>query len=198
MTTLTRRLQPSATDRAFRAVVADAGKDVRALVSLLVAGDLTPAEWHDQMLEALAQAHAEAGYRGRVRAGDTAPFERDDIRFGQLVAQEEQRFLDGFRRDLEAGRYADSPDAIGRRADLYVQRLYGTANEALALTVGGDGERWHWVRGKDDSCRSCIRLEENSPYNGLPPTLPRMGRTECLSACGCRAFSDSGLETFAP
>lgn len=195
-----RRLQPSATDRAFRTVVAEAGQDVRALVDLLTAGELSPAEWHDQMLATLAEAHAEAGYRGRVRAGDTAPYDRDDQRFGWLVAQEEARYLDGFRRALEAGRYESEAGtneaAILRRANLYVQRLYGTANEALALVA--EGERWHWERGKEDSCRSCIRLEENSPYIGLPPTLPRMGKTECLNACGCRCFTDSGLETFVP
>lgn len=198
--TLQRRLRPSATDTAFRSLVAEAGKDVRALVDALTAGDLTPAEWHDQMLETLAGAHAEAGYRGRLRAGDTAPYDRDDVRFGQLVAWEEQPYLDGFRRDLESGKYAEGDAgrlAITRRALMYVNRLYGTANEAVVL-VAGDEELWHWRRGKTDSCSACVRLEENSPYRGHPPTTPRSGATPCLSSCGCTCTSSSGLETFAP
>lgn len=200
--TLTRRLRPSSTDRAFRTLVGEAEQDLGALVSALAQGDLSAAEWHDQVLEVLVHAHAEAGYRGRLRAGDEAAFDRDDVRFGQLVVQEEMQFLDGFRRDLETGRYTGEDGsldaaAVGRRANLYAARLYGTANEALAL-VAGDEEVWVWKTAPGETCSGCVRLEENSPYRGMPPTLPKMCRTPCLSNCKCACYSESGLETFAP
>lgn len=197
---LQRRLRPSATDTAFRSLVAEARQDVRALATALVSGDLTPAQWSDQMLETLVQAHAEAGYRGRLRAGDLAPYDRDDLRFGQLVAQEQMAWLWKFQRDLEGGRYGTGePDAaaIQRRAQLYVTRLYGTANEALAL-VAGDDEEWVWSLGVGDTCSGCIRLAQNSPYRGRPPTMPKMGQTPCLANCLCSCQASSGLETFAP
>lgn len=197
---LTRRLRPSSTGTAFRQLIAEAGQDVRALVASLVAGDLTPAEWSDQMLESLASAHAEAGYRGRLRAGDHAAYDRDDVRFGQLVAQEEMQYLWRFAREIEAGRYGTEEvdaAAVLRRAMLYVARLYGTANEALVL-VAGDDETWIWELGAGDTCAGCVRLAQNSPYRGRPPTMPKMGQTPCLSNCLCRAFTTSGLEAFQP
>lgn len=199
--TLDRRLQLKPTDTAFRTLVAATEGRVRALVDRLVAGDLDTAAWQDRMLETLAEAHAQAGYRGRLRAGDTAPYDRDDTRFGALVADEEARFLWRFRRDIEGGRYgADEPEteAIARRALFYVSRLYGTANEALALTA--DEPIW-WRLGEPESshCRSCPRLAENSPYPpGQLPTVPRGNQTTCKQNCLCWLETASGLIGFTP
>lgn len=196
---LQRRLLPGTTTQAFRAVVADAESDVRALVGRLTAGELSPDAWQAAMTETLAQAHAEAAYRGRVRAGDHAPFERDDERFGYLVAQEEQQYLWRFRQDIEAGRYGvEEPDtaAIVRRVLLYTQRLYGTANEALALTAD-DEDVWHW-EAEPDPCPDCSRLAAHSPYRGMPPTMPGQCETKCLVNCRCVVYSTSGLRGFEP
>jgi hypothetical protein len=198
---LERRLRP-ATAAPFRQLLADVGADLRETTASMASGQIGVEEWGGIVLETLAHGHAQAAYLGRVRAGDGAPFDQDDERFGALVAQEEQPFLQGFAADLAAGRYQGEDGgfdhaAAGKRLALYVARLHGTANEALALTAG-DEEAWTWTRGKKDSCASCVTLEANSPYSGLPPTLPRMGQTECLSNCGCRCVSSSGLETFSP
>src|SRR5438552_3594131 len=135
---LERRLRPT-TAAPFRALLADVGGDVRETTAALAGGKIGVDEWHGIVLETLAEAHAQAGYLGRVRAGDTAPFDADDARFGQLVAQEEMPFLDGFRDDIAAGRYTGEEGTLDagqveRRAQMYVARLYGTANEALGLT----------------------------------------------------------------
>jgi len=198
--TLQRRLQPSGSDRSFGALVAQTGAQVRALVDRLAAGDLHTFAWQEAMLETLAAAHAQAGYRGRVRAGDTAPFDRDDERFGYLAAQEESAYLWSFRQDIENGRYGveePNTDAIHRRAALYVARIAGTANEALVLTAG-DEEVWTWRTDPGENCPDCLRLEAHSPYRGTPPTTPRRGDTACLGHCHCRLQSSRGVETFAP
>lgn len=192
---------PPPSDAAFRRLVHRADRELRGHVAALATGDLTPEEWHGRMLATLAEAHAQAGYQGRLRAGDTAPFDADDRRFGQLVAQEELSFLDAFRRDLEGGRYMGEDGALDeaavvRRTEMYAARLHGTANEALALVAD---EEIAWVLGDTDHCRSCLRLAENSPYRaGMLPTVPRGGRTICLVACGCRIETASGLVGFAP
>jgi hypothetical protein len=200
--THTRRLRPSVTDAAFHRFVGEVQGDVRETIEHLARGRIRVEEWADIMLDTLAEAHAQAGYLGRQRAGDRAPFDQDDTRFGQLVAQEEWPYLSGFAHDIATGRYTGEDGLlemadVQRRANLYVARTYGTANEALALTAGGD-EVWHWKRGKHDSCSACVRLEENSPYQGPPPTLPRMNQTPCLQNCGCVAYTASGLHGFAP
>jgi hypothetical protein len=158
-------------------------------------------EWHTATLDALARHHADAGYHGRVRAGDTAPVDADDRAFGRLVAQEEMPFLDAFRRDVEGGRYTREDgildrEAIARRASMYAARLYGTANEALVLVAD---EAIEWRLGETDHCRSCLRLAANSPYPaGTLPTVPRGGKTECVTNCGCEIRTASGLAGFAP
>lgn len=196
--TLQRRLQPSSTTQAFRTLVAQASADVRALVGRLVDGDLTPFEWADAMQETLAVAHAQAGYRGRLRAGDTAPYDRDDTRFGALVAQEEARFLWRFRGDIERGRYGvDEPneEAIARRAAMYTAKLWATANEAWALTL--DEPLWWRLGDAEENCRGCVRLAEHSPY--APGTLnvwPKSGATECLLGCHCWIETRGGERGF--
>lgn len=200
MVALTRRLRP-ATAAPFRQLIADAGQDIRETTAALAAGKIGPDEWHGILLETLAEAHAQAGYLGRLRAGDRAPFDEDDSRFGMLVAQEEMPFLDGFRDELAAGRYRDEDGALDagkmeRRAQLYVQRLMGTANEALAL-VAGDREEWIW-EAEPDPCPDCARLAAHSPYPGAPPTMPGECATRCLTNCRCIAYTASGLRGFAP
>lgn len=199
--TLQRRLRQPVTDAAFARFVADASADVREIVKSLASGKISVPEWGGVMLDALAEAHAQAAFLGRQRAGDLAPFDRDDQRFGQLVAQEEWPFLQGFERDLMAGRYTSAEGgldvaAVGRRANLYVARTWGTANEALALTA--DEPIW-WRLGDADHCRSCVALADGSPYRpGALPTVPRGGKTECLVSCACSLVTASGLRGFAP
>jgi hypothetical protein len=197
---LQRRLQPSATDTAFRVFVSDVSRGIRYLVDRLTEGDLTPAEWEQRMLEQLTAAHAQAGYRGRLRAGDTAPYDADDTRFGALVAQEEQPFLSRFRADIEGGRYGvEEPDteALQRRAAMYTAKLYATATEAWGLTL--DEPLWWRLGEAEESCRSCVRLAEGSPY--APGTLrvgPRSGATSCKVFCKCFVETRGGQRGFAP
>jgi len=200
---LQRRLRP-ATAAPFRQLLADTGSDVAETTAALAAGKIGLDEWHGILLETLAEAHAQAGYLGRLRAGDRAAFDDDDTRFGRLVAQEEMPFLDGFRDDLAAGRYGTPElvpgldlNAIQRRAAMYVTRLSGTANEALALVAD---EEIEWLLGETEAtCIDCMRLATGSPYQvGTLPTYPRSGGTRCLSNCMCEIRTASGLEGFRP
>jgi hypothetical protein len=198
---LQRRLRESVTDTAFHRFVAETTADVEEITAHLAGGKIGVEEWSGIMLDTLAEAHAQAGFLGRQRAGDRAPFDTDDTRFGQLVAQEEWPFLSGFAHDIATGRYTGEDgtldvEAIRRRAGLYVARVFGTANEALLLT---SGEKVWWILGDKDHCSGCLRLAAGSPYGpGELKVAPRSGATQCLSQCGCVCRTDSGLETFNP
>lgn len=188
-------------DRALHRLAAQTEGKLAALVDHLAAGALTAATWHGRALAVLADAHALAGYHGRVRAGDTAPYDVDDVRFGALVAQEEQPYLERFAAELAGDRYRDAAGALDReavtaRARLYSARLYGTANEALVLV---DGARVWWRLGDTDHCRQCVALAEGSPYEpGALRVYPRTNATLCKQNCGCRVETESGLATFTP
>jgi hypothetical protein len=201
---LQRRLRAPVTDAVFARFVDQAAGDVREIVESLAAGKIGAPEWAGIMLDALAEAHAQAAFLGRQRAGDRAPFDQDDTRFGQLTAQEEWPFLEGFARDLEAGRYTSffgSLDvaAIDRRAQMYVARTFGTANEALGLADGGD--LW-WILGEGPGlvhCSQCPALAAGSPYRpGELHVWPLGNSTPCYQNCRCEIRTASGLRGFSP
>jgi len=190
-------------DAAFRALLGETRREIADLTGALGSGKVSIPEWGGIMLESLADAHARAGYHGRQRGGDTAPFDADDERFGRLAVQEEMSFLAAFEQDLVAGRYRREDGALAvedvqRRAEMYLGRLYGTANEAMCW-VADEALVWHLGQVDDSHCEACPKLAEGSPYPpGRWPTLPGMNRTPCLSRCACWVSTESGIVGFRP
>lgn len=188
-------------DADFRRMVSNVERKLQGLAKAVAREEITPAWWWNEMLEELASAHARAGFHGRQRAGDLAPFDVDDTRFGALAAQEELPFLQAFQWDLMGERYRDEDGAldaaaIGRRAEFYLSRLYATANEAMAWTDGG---RVHWRLGAADHCSDCLELAQRSPYEiDRLPTVPGASQTLCKMACACFLETESGLRGFRP
>lgn len=192
-----------ATDAQFRRLVYATDRTLRGLARELASDTIMVSEWQHRMLTTLAEAHAQAGYHGRQRAGDLAPFDADDARFGNLAAQEELPFLQAFAYDVMGERYRDESgkldaERVTQRAEMYLSRLYGTANEALALVDGG---LIYWVLGEPETnhCTDCPELARNSPYfPGQLPTVPRGNQTICLGGCLCSLRTESGLVGFQP
>lgn len=144
--------------------------------------------------------HGRAAYFGRARAGDTATdmiSRSEDQAYGIEAMRQDAKFLRGFQRDLEMGRYGDEAsgyrtNAIYQRAKLYVDRLTGTANESFAQTMPEDTE-FMWVLGGDNNCDDCPEIAAGSPYT--PETLPSYpgdGSTQCLANCRCSLISSEG------
>lgn len=159
-------------------------------------GRISPAEFGDLFASLLEKAHTEAVVLGRQAAGDTAPQEDDDRRFAELIVDGEAEFLADFVRAIEAGELDAA--AIARRAEFYTQRLQGTANEAMGLTLD-PGELVYWTLGtpKTDHCEDCPSIAAGSPYTvSTIPTWPGMNETSCLMACLCTAETASGLTGF--
>ena len=148
------------------------------------------------LYELLTRYHTVAVYEGRKRAGDRTPPEADDRRFAEQVMRNEDLFIAGFLEDLDTGKY----DGLGvqpimRRAQYYLKRVMGTANEAWALSTPGG--IW-WVLGGDEGhCPDCPRLAAGSPYTALTlPTYPRACETDCLFNCKCYLRAEDGSRSF--
>src|SRR5438128_1209414 len=98
--------------------------EVKDIVYRYVAGILPEADFSREMRQVLIRGHAMAGYLGRRRAGDFAPYDEDDTTFGQMIADEQVPFLTGFQADLQSNRY-EAEDGrpmalpILRRAQMY-------------------------------------------------------------------------------
>jgi hypothetical protein len=186
----------------FDALLAHKRAEVKDLARHLVAGTLGPQEWADRMRAALVTGHARAGYLGRTRGGDVAPFDADDTEFGRMVADDEQPFLDRFRQDLESGRYEDEDGrllllpVLGRAA-MYVDRMLGTANEAFVGTSGSDLLWWKLGPSESGSCEECPKLAAGSHYRASELTrTPGDCSTPCVSNCKCWISREDGISGF--
>jgi hypothetical protein len=148
------------------------------------------------LFELLTKYHTVAVYEGRKRAGDRTPPEDDDRRFAETVMRSEDPFIAEFQADLDAGKYDDrGVQPIMRRAQYYLKRVMGTANEAWALTTPGG--IWWVMGGAEDHCPDCPRLAAQSPYTALTlPTYPRACETQCLFNCKCFLRAEDGSHSF--
>jgi len=194
-----RRESPSQSD--LDQMLSGKQAEVRDLVFRHVAGILDQDGFSDEFRRVLIRGHAQAGYLGRRRAGDLAPYDADDTEFGRMVAAEQQEFLAGFVADLAGGRYEGEhgrPQAepILRRAALYVERMRGSANEAFRLA---SWEPMIWrLGGTSESCSDCLRLAAGSPYAAdALRSVPRDGSQECLMSCRCELIREDGVTAFA-
>jgi hypothetical protein len=150
----------------------------------------------------LLEAHTTAVVIGRTHAGDDTPEEEDDRRFAETVVTEEHTYLQGFREALESGRYTGEDGtrdqaAVAQRANLYAQRLTGTANEAWTLALPEDTLlTWH-LGASSDSCADCPELAAAGPYTPADlPTVPGKGDTLCGANCRCLVQTASGQRGF--
>lgn len=136
--------------------------------------------WQITMRQLLRDAFAD---QLRAGAAPESPASSDYLLLGPLLSAQ-YRYLEGFARDIANGFLTF--DQITARARLYI----GASQEAywLYVTRGvklpaypGDGtseclgncgcewvekeDGWYWVRGKDDSCDTCIeRVIIWAPY----------------------------------
>ena len=177
-----------------------AGNDLGTLVGLLGQGRLAPDDFVLGLFDRLLEAHQEAAYLGRYRAGDRSLPDADDRGFAWEVMRGEDEFLARFAQDIESGRYTDAEGklllpAIRARTALYLQRVIGTANEAWVLASPGVIE---WRLSPAEHCDDCLELAARSPYLPMElPAVPRDGSTQCLSSCKCVLHRPDGETSFS-
>lgn len=178
------------------ALIRETRREAQSLAEQVAAGSLSPRAFGDRLIATLEDAHTAAIVIGRQHAGDRAPVEADDRRFGEEVASGEAEFLAGFVSDLQAGRYEGDAGVV-QRALLYADRVSGSANEAFALTLDpAEVFTWHLGAG-EPHCEDCPDLAAGGPYTAdTLPTYPRAGGTACLSRCTCHLSTESGREAF--
>ncbi len=167
------------------------------------AGEMSARTFAEAMDEVLIEAHTRAVVIGRTHAGDDAPEDSDDRRFASLIVEEEHAYLQPFREQMEAGRYTGEDgtrdgDAVARRAEKYVSRLTGSANEAWSLTLDPEtAVTWRLAEPTESACSDCPELADASPWTpGELPTVPGKNETACMLACRCRLETSGGQRGF--
>lgn len=156
---------------------------MRKMGEQLVSGQLTLDQWHQDMKDAIDGMFVKQGMAG-VQHDES---QVDTSAITDQVAEQYQ-YLDGFAADIEqAMASGKSLDFVPSRAAQYAgssQQSFWTqaTGEADLPAQPGDGSseclgncgckwechdgEWYWVRGKDDSCPTCLkRAAEWAPYN---------------------------------
>ncbi len=180
--------RPSSAD--FAQHVKGTRTKLHAAIDKLAAGNISHDAWHEEFYDALVHGHSQAWTMGRQRAGDLSATSRDDLLMGREMADRESDWLHTFLVDLESGRYTDEHGtlqvaAVKTRADLYAQKLRGTANEAFVET-GEDDDEIYWILGGGQHCPDCPRWAEMSPFTkDTMPAYPCSGDCQCLGNCHC-------------
>ncbi len=161
-------------------LVAGLRGELNHLANGLAGGQLSPAEWHNETLQALADYHSAAYLAGRGL--DTL-----DKAGQQLVLRtvaDQADYLNRFTDAIEAGDLSDAQ--IRARAAQYAEPLRTTFSEAE--TAGADlpfqpadggtecgvhckcsweqrGGRWYWVLDPlADHCEGCRARADGNPY----------------------------------
>lgn len=176
---------------------------VRKLTNRLVDGSVNALQFEAGLSTLLEDSHTAAIGLGRRRAGDHTSHVPDDRLLAQLTLQSEREYLDNFVRDLQTGKYikddgSRDDKAIHRRAQMYADRVSGSASEAFVL-ASHSAARFHWRLGPNDHCPTCLKLARTGPYTDRElPTYPRAGATDCGTKCRCHLERTDGVRGFGP
>lgn len=109
---------------------------------------------------------------------------------GDLKAKDSRYF------DEETGEYIHG--SMDSRADLYVGKMRGSANQAF-MDFSPDDATFTWVLGDKEHCDDCVGYSEiivNSPKDEVI-AVPGAGDSACLGNCGCTLVRDDGVAGFA-
>lgn len=163
--------------------------EIQAHAEQLIDGKIDVAAWEGLMGDTIRNHHESIFETARLEYGGKDDLTKEQLSWLHKEIAEEQKYLSGFRSDIEAGDLVNvSPDAIRARADLYTGKgnnLYQTGKNAAF--AGQEVLIW-WELGipMTDHCFSCPELAAGSPYTPETlPTFPGAGDTECLTNCYC-------------
>lgn len=165
--------------------------EARALGQAATEGSLSLQAFARDLADLLEDRHTEAVMIGRHAAGDLDPEEEDDRLFALQVVDEEVEHLIDLRWEMAA----DGADRsrLADRAAHYAERLTGTANDAMSLSLG-DVVRWRWVLTPGAAhCEDCLAFAAGGPYvYDELPTVPGGNDCRCLFNCKCSLLSEDG------
>lgn len=125
---------------------------------------------------------ADAYQKAYVKGAGITKISSDGQDWIKAFAKKQNKYLDKFAADIEAGEGTMDYD---NRMELYanaVRAAYwgGSSNEA------DDDEPMDWVTTAHESCEDCLAREANSPYTrGTLPGVPGDGSTQCRTNCKC-------------
>jgi hypothetical protein len=154
-------------------------RQIRALARQLNNGTLSVQQWQASMETAVRDLHLGATAAGKGGFGQMT--QRDYGLSGQRI-QYHYAKLDGFARDVEAGRI--SAGRVVARTELYARAGVGVYENSRREAARGVMTEEKRFIGAAEHCVDCV----NAAALGWQPlgTLPRIGQSLCRANCRCR------------
>lgn len=178
-------------DDSWQSVAKGSFASMRRINRELRDGGINAAEWRRKMDQILRLAHINAHVAGQRIGGRSQPFGVEAARVGQIWADQESQFLQGFFEDVKGGRYTDEEgnleiDQLANRQLMYINKTRATAYDGFVST-GDAGASYDWILGaSEENCNDCPVWAEGGPYTSESlATYPGMGDTLCLTNCKC-------------
>jgi len=194
------------TDADYQQAMRDVAGKLRNINDELTQGRISVDEWADRFDAELLEGHYQALRLGFERAG-SFDYDEEKLRgVARGIKDTESEFLSGYMdadgetwhpgwianlRDVEDGRYHNDDGtfkdgSLDSRADLYVGRMRGSANEAFVEASDPEAEIT-WELGPTEHCPDCLDMADGNPYTA--DTLfayPGDGSQICLGNCACQ------------
>lgn len=177
-------------DDDWQGVAKGAFASMRRLNGELRDAKVSANEWRRRMDELLRLAHINAHMAGQ-RIGGRQAFQAEAARVGQIYADQESQYLQGYFQDVLDGRYTDEEgqvmvDQMASRSLMYANKTRATAYHGY-VGAGDTGEAYDWILGaSEENCNDCPVWAEGGPYTSESlATYPGMGDTLCLTNCKC-------------
>lgn len=176
-----------------------------SLLPDLASGRTQPFTFGNLLLSQLGLAHAHANYLGRYSVGSLTPFGTQDSTVGDIMVADQAPYMAGFVLDIEHGEYGsgDELDDEGllARIGLYLERLRGTANDAVVNTVSSlKDETVDWKLDPfilTQHCADCVEMAAQNPWVLSELTrVPGDGSTICGVNCHCELVHNGEIISF--
>lgn len=153
-------------------------RTIRSLARQLNNGTIGVQQWQASMETAVRDLHLSATAAGKGGFGQMT--QRDYGLAGQRI-QFHFAKLDGFARDVEAGRI--SAGRVVARAELYARAGVGVYENARREAARGVMTEEKRFLGAAEHCADCVA----AAAMGWQPlgTLPRIGQSLCMASCRC-------------
>lgn len=165
-----------------------------ALMALLRAGDISLADWVNEMKREIKRLHTTSAAVGK---GDwRAMTQADWGRVGREV-RTQYDYLRGFVNDLVASDGLPLADKWDWRALLYAGAAWGTFSRAELNEMLAQGQtQYKWTLGVAEHCPDCLEYADHGwvPIGSFDPVFPGSGHTVCMTNCHCHLEYRGGPE----
>ncbi len=174
------RLDPKISDLQDRHKITFRNQYVK-LVNRFAAGKITKFQFTKSSRQMFERAHMKSWTFGLRAFNPSANLEEFDLKEIKKTVDKQMLFAEKMATQIKA---KDTTMPIARRAAMYANAADGSFEMAAITRMKDVNIYWRLTARK--SCSTCIALATSSPFSaGTLPTVPRAGRTICVTNCKC-------------